>query len=148
MQHYKTYWRYVIVDRLTGNTLAGDNVFTNHVTPQSLIDIWINVTTSEESIGAEPHELSLSQVTMREQRYKIDVIVRDNATPEDTAEYICAQIEQLIFDDEFLISSACGVDYDGSNQEKSTELEKTTVIYSMFFLVRGATPRKNPFYMV
>lgn len=143
--HYKTFWRNEIVSRITGNTLAGFAVYTNKVSPNSIDVIWVNVSTDIETVANEPYESSLSGVILREQRYNIDICVKDNNTLEDTAETIAGEIEVLLFSDEFLSGSAYGVDYEGSNVKFSETIEKKTLIYTMTFNVRGLIPRDNPF---
>lgn len=146
-QHIKTYWRTVIVARLlAGNTGAGTAIYTNHKTPNSIDDVWINVQTEEETRTDNDNQSSLSGQMKREQRYQISVNVRNNVAPDDKAEEICGEIETLLLSDEFLLDSAYGVDYEGSTVEFSDKLEKTTLVYSMTFTVLGMVPRANPFY--
>lgn len=144
-QHYKTFWRKQIIAVITGNTLAGTAVYTNMVTPNAIDNLWVNVSTADETIGNEPHESSLSGSLFREQRYMIDVCCRDNTLPMDTIEEVGGQIEQLLLSDEFISDSAFGTDYEGCTVKVADNLEKTTIIYSMIFNVRGVTPRTNPF---
>lgn len=143
--HYKTFWRNEIVSRIAGSTIAGFSVYTNKVSSNSIDTLWINVSTSTETITNEPYESSLTGVILREQRYNIDICVKDNNTAEDTAEEIAGQIEVLLLTDEFLSASCYGLDYEGSESRFSDDIEKKTLIYTMTFNVRGLTPRNNPF---